>query len=79
MTIADRCSSTDSRIKCAGRHDATIRGEFLFCFQAKGWVWRAFTDDYEMVFSFCPWCKAPLPDLAAVYDRLRKGIAEDAE
>lgn len=79
MTLADRCSSTDSRIQCAGRHDAALRGEFLFDFHAKGWVWRVFKDDYVMLWDACPWCHAKLPNIAAVYDRLRKGIAEDAE
>ena len=71
------CSGIDPRVKCAGRHDAGLRGEFLFDFHAKGWVWSAFKDDWRMVWDTCPWCKATLPNIAAVYARLRAGIVED--
>ena len=77
--LAERCSSTDSRIQCAGRHDAGLRGEFRFSFTEKGWVWRVFKDDYRMVFTFCPWCKEDLPNINAVYARLKKGIDEDGD
>ena len=68
------CSSEDSRVKCVGRWDATLRGDFLYHFEAHGWLWTAFAD---RVFKRCPWCLHALPNQAAIYDRLRKGIAEE--
>ena len=75
--IADRCSSTDPRVHCAGRHDAALRGDFLWSWKAKGWIWCAFAEGRAMLWDRCPWCHERLPDLQAVYDRLREGIAED--
>lgn len=77
--IADRCSSTDSRVSCVGRHDAGLRGEFRFDFHAKGWTWRAIEDEHRTGFTHCPWCGERLPDIWAVYERLCKGIYEDAD
>jgi hypothetical protein len=69
------CSSSDPRLKCAGRHDAGLRGEFQYSFDAHGWVW-SILDGRVMLWTRCPWCKARLPDVGAEYQRLRHGIHE---
>lgn len=74
-----KCDRKDPRVKCVGRWDATLRGDFRYDFTARGWVWAAFAGDYVMVWPFCPWCKAKLPNIGAVYDRLRKGICEEED
>ena len=72
------CSPDDPRVKCSGRWDAMLRGDFLYSFRAGGYVWSAF-DGIEggRLFTACPWCKHPLPDQGVIYRRLRAGILED--
>lgn len=77
---AQRCSRTDPRVKCVGRWDAVLRGEFLYSFRAGGYVWNAFGGlDGGVVWKACPWCQEPLPNRAAIYRRLKAGIEEDAD
>jgi hypothetical protein len=70
------CSKTDPRLKCVWRWDASLRGEFLWDWDAQGWVWNIL-DGKVMLWDRCPGCKSRLPNQAAVYRRLREGIGEE--
>jgi hypothetical protein len=61
--IAPQCDPTDPTIKCAGRNDASRRGDFFFDFSRWVWVWVPMRD-HEGVrgpWRECPWCRHLLP------------------
>lgn len=66
------CRADDPRVRCAERHDAALTGTFGWAWDL-GWMWWT---TLPKVWTRCPWCDEPLPDLQAHMFRRPEALLE---